>query len=321
MMNKTKSSTLQLVKYLLMLPLFFLFLMANSIHAAQYKDQSVAIQFNNEPPPEKKEGEEAINQDKKKDEVGDDVVIVPHSLLDMGNYPQFPGGIEAMMKFLRENTVYPKEAFENKIQGRVICTFVVMRDGSINSVEVLRGVDPLLDREAVRVIESMPRWEPGTQDGEPVNMQFTMPLVFRLENPKKEDESFEAVNVYMDAPKFPEGEEAFMKFIADNIRYPFIAVENGIQGVVSATFNVNSNGKISFVRFDKGVDPSLDAEVRRVIEAMPDWIPGKVNGEATSVTTGIHVFFRLQGEGVTPYSGQVPQNAVVVTAMGKADES
>jgi protein TonB len=96
------------------------------------------------------------------------------------NQPEFPGGQAAMMKFLSENIKYPVIAQENGIQGRVICNFVVERDGSITDVQDC-GVDPSLDKEAVRVIQSMPKWKPGMQRGKPVRVRFTLPVVFRLQ--------------------------------------------------------------------------------------------------------------------------------------------
>jgi protein TonB len=96
--------------------------------------------------------------------------------------PEYPGGNAAMMQFLSDNIRYPVIAQENGIQGRVICNFVVERDGSITDVQVVRGVDPSLDREAVRVIQQMPRWKPGKQRGQAVRVRFTLPVVFRLQN-------------------------------------------------------------------------------------------------------------------------------------------
>ena len=95
--------------------------------------------------------------------------------------PEFPGGMSACLKFLADHVAYPKEAAEKKIQGRVIVQFVVMKDGSIANARVLRAVDPLLDAEALRVIGLMPKWKPGTQRGQAVNVKFTMPITFRLD--------------------------------------------------------------------------------------------------------------------------------------------
>lgn len=111
----------------------------------------------------------------KVEEVTEEIFVV------VEEQPEFPGGNAAMMKFLSDNIKYPVIAQENGIQGRVITNFVVERDGSITDVQVVRGVDPSLDKEAVRVIQSMPKWKPGKQRGSPVRVRFTLPVVFRLQ--------------------------------------------------------------------------------------------------------------------------------------------
>ena len=93
---------------------------------------------------------------------------------------QFPGGEQAMVKFLSENVMYPAIARANNIQGRVLCQFIVNKDGSISDVTVVRSVDPSLDREAIRLIKSMPKWQPGEQRGKLVRTKFTLPISFRL---------------------------------------------------------------------------------------------------------------------------------------------
>ena len=95
--------------------------------------------------------------------------------------PSFPGGNGALMSYLNSNTKYPVVAQENGVQGRVIISFVVERDGSISDVKVARSVDPSLDREAQRVVKSMPRWTPGKQNGQTVRVKYTVPVVFRLQ--------------------------------------------------------------------------------------------------------------------------------------------
>ena len=95
--------------------------------------------------------------------------------------PHFPGGPAALQAFLSSNTKYPVVAQENGVQGRVTVSFVVERDGSITDVRVVRSVDPSLDREASRVVRSMPRWSPGKQNGSTVRVKYTVPVVFRLQ--------------------------------------------------------------------------------------------------------------------------------------------
>lgn len=95
--------------------------------------------------------------------------------------PSFPGGPSALMKYLSENIKYPVVAQENGVQGRVVVSFVVERDGSITDVKVARSVDPSLDREAMRVVRSMPHWIPGKQNGSAVRVKYNVPVSFRLQ--------------------------------------------------------------------------------------------------------------------------------------------
>ena len=95
--------------------------------------------------------------------------------------PEFPGGMSECMKFLSKNIKYPTISQENGVQGRVIVQFVVNRDGSIVDPVVVRGVDPYLDKEALRVIQMMPKWKPGKQRGKAVRVKYTVPVMFRLQ--------------------------------------------------------------------------------------------------------------------------------------------
>jgi len=95
--------------------------------------------------------------------------------------PSFPGGPSALMQYLSSNIKYPVVAEENGVQGRVVCTFVVERDGSITDVRVIKSVDPSLDKEAGRVGKGMPRWIPGKQNGSAVRVKYTVPVTFRLQ--------------------------------------------------------------------------------------------------------------------------------------------
>ena len=95
--------------------------------------------------------------------------------------PSFPGGPSALMQYLNSNIKYPVVAEENGVQGRVVCTFVVEKDGSITDVRVVKSVDPSLDKEAARVVKGMPKWIPGKQNGSAVRVKYTVPVTFRLQ--------------------------------------------------------------------------------------------------------------------------------------------
>ena len=104
------------------------------------------------------------------------------------NMPKFPGGPQALFEYLAKNVRYPKEAEAAGLQGRVIVTFVVEKDGSVTNANIVKSVDPALDAEALRVVAGMPTWEPGTQNGKAVRVKYTVPITFRLqgEDGKKE---------------------------------------------------------------------------------------------------------------------------------------
>jgi len=96
------------------------------------------------------------------------------------NMPEFPGGDLGLRKHIAQNVQYPEIAKENGIQGRVFVQFVVNQKGKVEQVKVVRGVDPSLDKEAIRVISSLPAWKPGSQRGKPVRVSFTVPINFQL---------------------------------------------------------------------------------------------------------------------------------------------
>lgn len=98
------------------------------------------------------------------------------------NQPEFPGGMAELMKFLQKNIKYPSICQEQGIQGRVIVQFVVNTDGSIVDAQVIKPINPYLDKEALRVVSTMPKWKPGEQRGKKVRVRFTLPVTFRLSN-------------------------------------------------------------------------------------------------------------------------------------------
>lgn len=114
--------------------------------------------------------------------------------------PQFPGGMPALMKWLQDNMKYPKEAQDAKQQGRVIVSFVVEKDGSITNVRVVKSVTPSLDEEAIRVVKAMPKWNPGMQNGEPVRVNYTVPILFSLYGGKTDVNTPSGSTIHMATP-------------------------------------------------------------------------------------------------------------------------
>jgi TonB family protein len=226
--------------------------------------------------------------------------------------PQFPGGEVALHKFLGSELRYPVSAQENGIQGRVYISFVISAIGNVEDAKVARGVDPLLDAEALRVINAMPQWKPGRQRGVDVAVQYTVPINFALQkSPAKEeiDVNEEIISIKKDEaspagtkdrptffqveemPEFPGGEKALQDFVQEQLRYPEEAKEKGIQGRVYIKFVVSASGNVKEAKVAKGVDPLLDTEALRVINAMPPWKPGKQRGENVAVSYVVPVNF------------------------------
>ena len=224
--------------------------------------------------------------------------------------PVFPGGQAALMKFINENLRYPAAAIENGIQGRVVVQFVVKKDGSVGDVKVIRGIDPTLDQEAIRVCKTLPKFIPGKRydNGEPVDVWFTIPVIFKLDNATNNLQTDESEDMANDTihnreimlrpteqmPEFPGGQAALMKFINENLRYPATAIENGIQGRVVVQFVVKKDGSVNDnIMIVRGVDPALDQEAIRVCKTLPKFIPGKQNGQPVNVWFTLPIIFNL----------------------------
>jgi protein TonB len=106
----------------------------------------------------------------------------PEIRISVTEMPEFPGGIPAMLKFIGENLDYPDVAVENRISGKVILKFAVWTDGSISRIEILKGADSSLNDEAMRIVKLLPQFKPGKQNGVPVPVWFTLPIVFQLKD-------------------------------------------------------------------------------------------------------------------------------------------
>lgn len=170
MMNKKKSNAAGHIKYaLFVLPAFALLVAGNiscSQDASQTEDAKEEVVA-----PVSPEAKEAPADSTAKEEV----------FMVVEQMPEYPGGMKEMLKFLQENVKYPENAMKNNVQGRVIVQFVIEKDGTPTEFKVARSVDPDLDAEALRVLQTMPKWKPGMQRGEVVRVKFTVPVSFKLQ--------------------------------------------------------------------------------------------------------------------------------------------
>ena len=199
MMNKRRTSEIGKAKYLLFAPLAGALLMVSNIEsvareigeqipevaevqqkAEQALDADVAVANPMAKAEEAKTAELAKAEAKASDATApaDTTKNVVYDVTE--TMPQFPGGQGVMMKYLAANIKYPASAVKAKKEGRVIVTFVIQKDGSVTNARIAKSVDPELDAEALRIVKAMPNWTPGTQDGKPVNVRYTIPVVFSL---------------------------------------------------------------------------------------------------------------------------------------------
>lgn len=213
--------------------------------------------------------------------------------------PSFPGGDAALNKYLASNIRYPHAAVEKNIMGTIFVSFIVTDEGEVTDVKSVgapKGGG--LEEEAKRVVEKMPKWIPGKQNGNFVNVQFNLPIRFTLQDggtPKKKIADDGAYLIVDEIPTYPGGQDALMRFLSQNIRYPKAAVEKGLNGTVYVMFDINADGSVSNARsMQKPKDGGLEDEAVRVVGKMPNWNPGKDKGEAVRVRFVLPVNFMLQ---------------------------
>ena len=178
MMNKQRSKSIGQLKYLLFVPVAALLAAACAGNQKQdtteggAMEEVVAVAYG----VDSVEKQPAANMDVTAEDV------IQGEIYDMVEQaPQFPGGPSELMTYLAKNIKYPVEAQKAGQQGRVICQFVITKEGKPADIKVVRGVSPVLDNEAVRVVKAMPAWTPGKQDGQTVNVRYTLPVTFRLQ--------------------------------------------------------------------------------------------------------------------------------------------
>lgn len=334
MMNKKRTRDIGRTKYLMFLPLAALLMIISNIEAVARTTKSIAKEViqtveqavtptpvtasivQQTPPQDKKK---VGQDDKKKAEAGKGDNYAP--LFEVvEDSPEYPGGNQALMKFINENVRYPEAAHKAGTQGRVIVQFIVGKDGAISNIQIAKSVSPELDAEAIRVISIMPAWIPGKQKGEAVRVKFTVPVMFKLSGGPaaqeiKDSKLSEVVvvgyggeegpapvvfEVVEQMPKFPGGIDGIMQYLARTIKYPVVAQESKTEGRVIVQMVINKEGQVTSTRVIKSVSPELDAEAIRVVSSMPKWEPGMQRGQTVNVRYTLPITFRLEKPQHTP---------------------
>ena len=324
-----------------LLSCFFLlsFIFPSSILA----EESLSIQFTDTIPAET--GIEKILEIEEDDEEEEVLMLVEQS-------PRFPGcedmeGSKAekeacaqrkMLEYIYGNLKYPVEARQSGTQGQVVIQFVVQKDGSLGDITLLRDIGNGCGEAALKIVESMnglpEKWTPGKQRGQAVNVKFTLPVKFKLEDGDKielehEDKDFmvqenevqlpltidENETIFMiveQSPRFPgcedmEGSKAekeacaqkkMLEYIYGNLKYPAEARENGIQGQVVIQFVVTKDGSLGNIKLVRDLEGGCSEAAMKVVKSMNDlpekWTPGKQRGQAVNVRYILPVKFKLE---------------------------
>lgn len=235
--------------------------------------------------------------------------------------PEYPQGVKELFHYIATNLQVSPELAERGFRGKTITRFVVNKNGDLSDLEVLRSCgDTTLDAEALRVLATLPKWNPAVLKNETVRAYFTLPVTYNIKPapkdsvqplpssapqdtvpapaqpvPEEEKDDGRTYIVVEQMPEFPGGTSALFEFLQQNVKYPQIAYENNIQGRVIVQFVVDKDGSITNVQVAKsGGDPSLDKEAVRVVKAMPKWRPGMQKGKPVRAKYTMPVNFRLQ---------------------------
>ena len=310
MITKQKSKNITLLKSLLILPVAAILVVSFSFTREPANLQQVKILLNTgvekispagEPAPPVSEPVPQTQprtgtQSQKEASRQNDTTLGVFFIVE--EMPKFRGGdINKFRQWVADQVRYPREAEENGIEGQVFVRFIVFPDGHVGSVKVVRSADPLLDAEAVRVIQSSPAWIPGKQRGHKVPVAYTVPVAFTTG--KKEAKPAPAASpggevffIVEEMPKFQGGTiDDFKQWVARQLIYPEDAAEKGISGRVFVSFIVEPDGSVSHVKVIKGSHPSLDAEAVRVVKSSLKWEPGIQRGHKVRVAVTIPVNF------------------------------
>ncbi|MDE7135858.1 MAG: energy transducer TonB, partial [Muribaculaceae bacterium] len=252
--------------------------------------------------------------------------------------PTFPGGEIELMNTIKKIVKYPQKAIKDSIEGRVVVQFLIDKIGEIKKVKIVRSAHPVLDREVVLAICSLPKFNPGKIYNKPVDSWFTLGLYFTF----KKDNRFSKIAIYPEEeqeenidtttndkisesqtankdgfskkaytmvgqypeemPRYPGGDTQLMKDLSANISYPEEAAKNDIQGRVLLKFLVKTDGSVDKVECINKTHPLLEEEAIRVIKTVKPFIPGKVYDKIVDTWMYLPINFRKQAKGLAEKS-------------------
>ena len=289
MMTKTKTNRQHLYMYLLVVPLLSMFTLAFSLPSNESAGAMISSfeQEVDQLPIFNGCEQEATLEDKQK------------------------CSKEKLMAFMIEHLKYPEAAKVAGAEGMVVVKFTIDKDGMVSDAEVVKHGSYGMDEAALAVVNKMPQWAPAQKDGKAVATELSLPFAFKL---PIEGQVYEEVD---EMPRFPGCEEettpqalkncaqkALFSYIFSNLKYPEEAKEQGLEGVVVASFVVTTEGKLKDISIARSVHKSLDNTVLKIIESMnhmeENWVPGQKDGQKVNVSMKLPIKFKLEGDEDTP---------------------
>ena len=224
-----------------------------------------------------------------------------------------------LLEFVYENLTYPTDARNAEIEGMCVLQFIIEKDGKISNAKIVRDIGEGCGAESLKVVNSMPTWTPGKQNGKAVRVQYTFPVKFKLEskelsaeekNRSSKVESEEVLEVVEEMPRFPGCEDSemslserddcakkkMMEFIYTNIKYPTEAKHKGIEGTAVVQLIIEKDGSVSSSVIIRDPGAGIGAESKRVVDLMPKWTVGKQRGKAVRVQLVLPVKYMLDGK-------------------------
>lgn len=238
----------------------------------------------------------------KAQEQSDDAI---HSFTSLQNPPTYPGGIKSFYDFIGGEMKYPTTAVKENVQGNVLISFIVEKDGSLNNINVERKLGAGTDEEAVRVLKLSKKWNPGMMNGKPVRVKYNIPIKFAIPNKKSNDVAPVGATTTNDEtiynfvsmenpPKYAGGMAAFYAFISQNLKYPEKAIKEKIEGSVLVSFTIEKDGSLNDINIVRKLGAGLDEEAVRVLNLSEKWDPGKLkDGTVVRVKYNIPIKFSL----------------------------
>ena len=195
--------------------------------------------------------------------------------------PKFPGGMDSLYKYFKEKITYPDSAEQHGIEGVVAVKFIINKQGEVTKPRIEYGVCKALNKEALRVISSMPDWEPGTLNGEKIRIRYTIPLRFSLPDNDNDKDTLNRSIAFEQTPKFPGGKDSLFRYLKANIQ---LDKQGGKQPKsqrrkVVVKFRVSKKGKTETPEIIQSAFPQLDQKVMQVVKAMPRWEPAVKAGK------------------------------------------